>query len=306
MRVLMISGDTNLTRQRSSAHARFLLQKNAVEALELIVWPQQFFAPFFVTGQFDVVTSQDPFWRGLVAWIAAKRLKTRFNVQVHADLEAQSPIKHVLSQIVLRHAQSVRVVSERIKGQIIRYTKAPIAVLPIFVDLKKFENLEHMQHPKFPHAVLWIGRFEDEKNPLLALDILTQVRRQGVEVGLIMLGQGSLSSALLAKAKAEGLEKYVEFPGWQDPLTFLSYADVVLCTSRAESFGASMVEALAAGVPVVSLDVGIAKEAGAVIAKKEDLAQKLLETLQSGGRGSLQIPIRGEKEWAEAWEQSLQ
>ncbi|HEV8677469.1 MAG TPA: glycosyltransferase [Candidatus Paceibacterota bacterium] len=306
MRVLMISGDQNLVRLGTSAHERFLLQKNAVEALELVVWPKQFLKPFFVSGKFDVVTSQDPFWRGLVAWVAARRLHARFNVQVHADIDAQSFVKHVLGQIVLMHADSVRAVSSRVEKQVLTLTRAKVGILPVFIDLTRFQNLAHEPHSRFAKTILWTGRFEPEKDPLDALEVLRRVRAAGADAGLVMLGEGSLMQALKEKAASDGLEEYVEFPGWQDPLRFLKQADVLLCTSRAESFGASMVEALAAGVPVVSSDVGIAREAGAIIRDKKDLSAGVLETLSNGRKGTLLLPLLSKEEWADEWKKSLQ
>ncbi len=301
----MISGDQKLVRAGTSAHERFLLQKNAVEALELVLWPQQFWKPFFVSGKFDVVTSQDPFWRGLMALVAARRLGAKLNIQVHADIDAQSLAKHVLSKIVLRHASSVRAVSQKIKMQVERSTKAPVSVLPIYIDASRFAAVVHEQHPKFAKTILWVGRFEDEKDPQYALSVLAQVRVSGVDAGLIMLGAGSFETRLHEMAKKEGIEKYIEFPGWQDPAAYLRYADVLLCTSRAESFGVSLIEALASGVAVVAPDVGVASEAGAIIAPKGKLAQTVTDTLQKNTRGRLLMTILNKEEWVAAWKQSL-
>lgn len=306
MRVLMISGDQNLARPGTSAHERFLLQKNAIEALELVLWPQQFWKPFFVSGKFDVVTSQDPFWRGLVAFLAARRLGAKLNIQVHADIDEQSLTKHVLAKIVLRHSSSVRAVSQKIKMQVERSTKAPVTVLPIYIDVSRFATVIHEQHPKFAKTILWVGRFEDEKDPLHALSVLAQVRASGVDAGLVMLGSGSLEAHLHEMAKKQGIEKYIEFPGWQDPAAYLKYADVLLCTSRAESFGASLIEALASGIAVVAPDVGVAREAGALVAPKEQLAQAVAEVFQKNTRGLLLMTILNKEEWVAAWKQSLE
>jgi glycosyltransferase involved in cell wall biosynthesis len=302
----MISGDHNLAREGTSARERFLLQKSAVEALELVLWPSQFFRPFFLKGKFDVVTSQDPFWRGLVAWVAAKRLHAKLNVQVHADLAAQSPVKHVLAQIVLKHADSVRVVSQKIREQVMRISDVPVSILPVYIDFARFTGLQKERHPKFIKTILWVGRFAAEKNPEAAITVLGELRSRGVDAGLVMLGEGPLQNALEKLVRDRDVAKYVEFPGWQDPVKYLKYADVVLCTSQAESFGASIVEALAAGIPVISYDVGVAREAGAIIAAKDTLADKTREALETGSTAELKFPILRKEEWAEKWKQSLQ
>ena len=97
----------------------------------------------------------------------------------------------------------------------------------------------------------------------------------------------------------------IEFPGWQDPKSYLQISDVVLCTSRHESWGASIIEALAAGVPVVSLDVGIAKEAGAIVVARADLAAAICDVLRTGKRGKLLLIMPSREEWAKHWRETL-
>ena len=244
---------------------------------------------------FDTVSAQDPFWSGLIAWRVARRAKARLNVQVHSDIGAQSFVRRVLAQLVLRHADSIRVVSERIKRQVERIAaKAPVLVLPVFIDVERFKHIE--RHPD-GRTVLWAGRFEQEKNPFAAIEVIRDV--PGAK--LVMLGKGSLEAEL--KRRAEGLP--VEFPGWQDPVKYLARASVVLNTSPAESFGASIVEALAAGVPVVSMDVGVAKEAGAIVVSRSELASGVIRVLELQPRGQLQIGLLDKEAWIKAWKASL-
>jgi glycosyltransferase involved in cell wall biosynthesis len=302
MRVLMITGDKRMTTPGTFAHERFLMQKSQVEVLDLLLWPQEgILKPLFVVGKYDIVTSQDPFWRGLIAWIAARRLSAKLNIQVHADLDAQSLIKHVLAQIILRHADSIRVVSEQIKKQVEHIgVRARISILPIFVDLDKFRSAVPKPHPQ--KNIFWMGRFEPEKDPLLAIEVLKEVRESDPNVKLLMLGDGSMKEDLIKNAK----DLPVEFPGWQhEILPYMEVSDVMLSTSPAESFGSSIIEALAAGVPVVSLDVGIAREAGAIIAERNELANKVTDVLAAGVRGQLQIKLLNKVEWALAWKKTL-
>jgi glycosyltransferase involved in cell wall biosynthesis len=191
-------------------------------------------------------------------------------------------------------------VSEKIRGQVKAINpRAPISVLPVFVDVERFRGTEHI--PSEQKRLLWIGRFEKEKDPLAALAIYKQVRARSSDARLVMLGSGSLEKDL--RQQTEGLP--VEFPGWGDPKAYLEKADVVLCTSRYESWGASIIEALAAGVPVVAPDVGIAREAGAIVVPRADLAEAVTEVLSSGQRGELKLELLDKEEWAQEWEKSL-
>jgi glycosyltransferase involved in cell wall biosynthesis len=292
MKVLMITGD-----KKFAASPRFALQAAQVERLAVVYWGRGSLWPTLPQETFDVVTVQDPLLRGAFARHVATKIEARFNVQVHMDLHVLPWWKRALVQIILRRADSVRVVSEKIKKQVEQAgVRAPITVLPVFVDLEKFKHIVRQPHEQ--KTVLWIGRFEDEKDPLCALEIIKKI--PGAQ--LIILGRGNLEATL--KEKATGLP--VEFPGWQDPAAYLARADVVLCTSRHESWGASIVEALAAGVPVVAPDVGIAKEAGAIVVPRQSLAEAVMQALNTGASGKLQLPLLTQEEWARAWKESLQ
>lgn len=304
MKILMISGDKNVLKHESEAHARLELQRKQVDQLDVFVWPQVHSRIEIwraaKKNHYEVVTAQDPFWRGLIAWRIARRTGAKLNLQVHTDLSAQSFWRRCLARFLLRRANSVRVVSEKIRKQVQGLRgKGLVHILPIFVDASRFQNLAPKSHSQ--KTILWIGRFEPEKDPLYAVQVLKEIRAKGVDAKLIMLGAGSLESTV--RRQAEGLS--VEFPGWQDPASYLQVADVVLCTSRHESWGASIIEALATGVPVVAPDVGIAKEAGAVVVSKSELGNAVTDVLNSDRRGELKIQILSADEWAKRWRETL-
>jgi glycosyltransferase involved in cell wall biosynthesis len=195
MKVLMISGDKNMLVQRSEAHARLELQKNQVEQLDIFVWPQVNSAREICEAaeknKYDVITAQDPFWRGLLAWRVARRTGAKLNLQVHTDLSAQPFLRRRLASFILRKADSVRVVSEKIREQVQGLRcKGLVYVLPIYLNISRFRGL--VPKPHLQKTILWIGRFELEKDPLYAVQILKEVRAKGVDAKLIMLGSGSL------------------------------------------------------------------------------------------------------------------
>lgn len=295
MKVLMITGDKNF-----SMSPRFVLQATQVEKLTVVYWGRGSFWPAIPTGPYGVVTVQDPFLRGLFAWLIARRLQATLNVQVHTDLSAQNIFRRVLAAMLLRCTDSVRVVSEKLREQVrAMRVNAPIHVLPIYVDVDRFRGL--VPEPHAQKTILWIGRFEREKDPLYAAQVLQEVRGEGVDAKLVMLGTGSLETAL------RGLTRVlpIELLGWQDPVPYLQVADVVLCTSKHESWGASIVEALAAGCPVVAPDVGIAKEAGAIVVPRAALAHAVSDVLRSGTRGALKLSMPKADEWARRWRETL-
>ena len=300
----MITGDKTF----GPGHPRFELQKSAVDELAVVyVGRGSIFRYFDISKykRFDVVTSQDPFWRGLFAWFVGGRIGAKLNVQVHTDLSAERFLRRLLARAVLRRADSIRVVSEKIKEQVLRVgVRATVTVLPIYINLSKFRTI--IPQPRGTQkTILWLGRFEKEKDPLRVVSVFQEVQKSIPDAKLIMLGRGSLESRLRTAVARFNLDAKVEFPGWQDPAPFFAEADVVLCTSVSESYGAGIIEALAAGVPVVAPDVGVAREAGAIISARSNLAEKVIEVLRSGVRGELRLQTLSKQEWAQKWKETL-
>ncbi len=295
MKVLVITGD----RRFGPGNERYELQKAAVEELGVVYWGRGSYWPAVPKG-FDVVTTQDPFWRGLFGLIAAYRIGARLNVQVHTDLSAHSFVRHVLAQIILRHADSIRVVSEKIKKQVEHIgVRAKVSVLPVYVGISRFSLAAAQPHQG--KSVLWIGRFEEEKNPKAAIEIFKEVKKDVPEASFVMIGTGSMAKEIEAYAS----DIAIELPGWRDSAEYLPKADVVLSTSWHESFGASIIEALAAGVPVVAPDIGVAKEAGATVVPREELAAQTIKVLKEGRRGHLLLNMPTAEEWTKQWLETL-
>lgn len=298
----MITGDRQLFVECTPPYERLQLQKKYADIVPVFWGRGALFTAFKTRGSFDVVTVQDPFWRGVVGLMISFYKRARFNVQVHTDLSAQSLVRRMLARVVLHHADSVRVVSKKLQTQVEELgVRAPISVLPIFLDIERLTSTPRSEGYGDTKTILWVGRFESEKDPARAISILKEVREKEIEAELIMLGAGSLKETLQEKAK----DLPVTFPGWSDPAPYLASADVVLNTSKYEGYGAVITEALAVGMPVVAPDVGVAKEAGAIIAPREALGEAVIEALRSGVRGELKIPILSSDEWGKQWKETL-
>lgn len=157
--------------------------------------------------------------------------------------------------------------------------------------------LHHDASADGPHAddgrlhVLWAGRFEKQKDAVLALRTIAALKTI-TPARLTMLGDGSLHQATLRKIRQMGLSDVVAAPGYVpgiDP--WLRRADVFLCTSHFEGGPAVAVEALAHGVPVVSTDcshflhdIMTIPEAGTLVPTREarDLAQAVVDVARRG------------------------
>jgi glycosyltransferase involved in cell wall biosynthesis len=104
-------------------------------------------------------------------------------------------------------------------------------------------------------AFLYVGRFAPEKNLDLLLDAARLAADMHPDFRLALAGTGPLEGALRARVAREGLSGRVAFLGYlPDPYPAIAAARAVVLCSQYESFGMTLLEALALGVPAIALD----------------------------------------------------
>lgn len=115
---------------------------------------------------------------------------------------------------------------------------------------------------------LFLGRLHAKKGCDLLLEAFAAVHGANPEAVLMMAGpDGGMEAALRARAEALGLGERVVWPGMLEGETkraALAAAELFILPSHQENFGIAVVEALAAGTPVLVSDrVNIAPELAA-------------------------------------------
>lgn len=101
------------------------------------------------------------------------------------------------------------------------------------------------------------ARFTAEKNHYLAVDVIQALTAQGIKAHLTCLGDGPLLEEIQHYAQTRGVQAQIHFAGFVNNVThYLQDADALLITSHTEGMPMAMLEAMAAGVPVVSTPVG--------------------------------------------------
>jgi glycosyltransferase involved in cell wall biosynthesis len=87
--------------------------------------------------------------------------------------------------------------------------------------------------------------------------LVRMLARSGGEGRLVIVGEGPDREAILSAAAAEGVSHRVLMPGFvADPSRYVGHFDIFALSSDSEQFPIALVEAMAAGLPVVSTDVG--------------------------------------------------
>ncbi len=111
-----------------------------------------------------------------------------------------------------------------------------------------------------PPRLLFAGRHEPQKGLDVLLEAVAIVRRErGAGFRLVIAGQGSQTPALRERSRALGLDGVVSFPGALprgDLVRAYREAGALVLPSRFEGFPIAILEAWAAGVPVIATSVG--------------------------------------------------
>ncbi len=257
-----------------------------------------------------VITCQDPFETGLVGYLIKRKFKIPLQIQVHTDFlspyfykeSIKNKIRVTMGKWLIKKANGVRVVSERIKNSLLSlyprpYTSSslktlqslnnlnPIFVLPIFVDIEKSKNspVKTDLHKKYPgrFIILMASRLTKEKNIGLAIEAMRGLTRKSARINaekilLLIVGDGPEREALQLLTFNYQLSTNVIFEPWSDDLiSYYKTADLFLLTSNYEGYGRTVVEATAASLPVVMTDVGVAVGSVVPVGDREALADRL-------------------------------
>jgi glycosyltransferase involved in cell wall biosynthesis len=105
----------------------------------------------------------------------------------------------------------------------------------------------------------FIGRVTQIKRPDRFLDVVTEIKKRGVDLGFFVAGDGELLKYCIARIAAEDLP--VTVLGWQSDIEkVLAAADIVVLTSDSEGTPLSLIQAGMAKLPVVTTNVGSVPE----------------------------------------------
>ena len=124
------------------------------------------------------------------------------------------------------------------------------------IDLSQFLGIRRAP-PSSDMVFGTIGRLEAIKDHSNLLHAFAAVRSRYPHVQLRILGDGSLRTALEQQARELAIQDAVHFEGFsRDASAFLGRIDVYVISSKSEGLPLSLLEALAAGLPIAATAVG--------------------------------------------------
>jgi glycosyltransferase involved in cell wall biosynthesis len=205
----------------------------------------------------------------LIAILAGRlaRVPTRILVTEHSHVSEGAKHEQRLRRLmpwvvglVYKHADRVIAVSRGVEADLHRLGVSPQRTRtifnPIVTPALRLQLCETPDHPWLAGTgvpvIVGIGRLCVQKDFALLIRAFAEVRHQQ-EARLLILGEGEERPNLERLVRTLDLGDAVALPGFvSNPAAYLGGAAVLAVSSRVEGFGNVLVEALAAGTPVVS------------------------------------------------------
>ncbi len=169
-----------------------------------------------------------------------------------------------IERFLARFTDKIIAVSNEVKNELLKLKIGDlkkVVVIPLGLDLDELLSLDTISNSRIRIGI--IGRLTPIKNHTMFLKVVRKIVDFGLSfpVKFIIVGDGELRSTLEANSRELGLDRYIEFSGWQRNLREL-YArlDIIVLTSLNEGTPVSLIEAMAASRPVVTTNVGGVKD----------------------------------------------
>ncbi len=127
------------------------------------------------------------------------------------------------------------------------------------IDVQRFLKPNHFVTSKSSSIchLISIGRLDKNKNHQFLIEVVLELRNRNFPVHLSIIGEGTERRNLETQIERLKLENEVSLLGLQDKVEEnLWNADLYVHSAITEGFGLTLIEAMASGLPVISLDGG--------------------------------------------------
>lgn len=143
-----------------------------------------------------------------------------------------------------------------------------VYIVPTGIEVEKFylennkglniiKKRESLGIKRDDFVILFVGRIGSEKNVELLLTSMRYIVNNCPKAKLLIVGDGPDLNKYKSYVKKQGLEKNIIFTGkvpWDSVAEYYLISDVFTTASRTETQGLTVIEAMAASLPVVCID----------------------------------------------------
>jgi len=237
----------------------------------------------------EILQASSP-WDVRIIWRLAQKFKAQKPVLLqtflfHANLAGRlaarlAHIPHVVSGIrVSEKRRNGHLLLDRLTNRLVelnicvsqsvadfsvkegRLSEAKVTVVPNGVEFKRFAEAEPFDLscwniPQSAQKILCVGRLDPQKAPGDLLAAFLKFAEQAPDFHLIYAGDGPLKDELQQRAANSPFLDQIHFAGWQSQIPeLMRAADCLVLSSLWEGMPNVVLEAMAAGLPVISTKV---------------------------------------------------
>lgn len=162
-----------------------------------------------------------------------------------------------LTKLLYKPAKRIVSVSDGIE-RIVKETYGfqNLATLYNPIDFEYINDLKTESISQSSSFIFWYGRFEEEqKNITLLIDAYSKSELPQKNMKLVLMGNGKNKDDIKAKVAALEIKGMIEIvPFSTNPFAYINASMFTVLSSRFEGFPMTVLESLACGIPVVSVE----------------------------------------------------
>lgn len=249
------------------------IKKTPLYALQLLCFMASLFFHTLCITIFKRATVINAHWlvpQGFVGVLVKFLTGRKLVITIHGGdvLSLNGGIMRRIKRFTLRHADVVCVNSSVTKAACISLYQRDYVVIPMGIDAERFSSAVastalKKQYGLNDFTLLSVGRLSREKGVEYLLQAAKVLKESGKKFKVLIVGSGPLEADLKRYIADNDLDKSVRMTGWVDSSELPVYyktANVMVGPSLFEAQGLVFLEALAAGLPVITTNAGGTKD----------------------------------------------
>ncbi len=203
---------------------------------------------------------------GLAGFLAKKLWKKSYIISGQgSDVYLSWAFKNAISKLVLNHADAVIALTEDMKLAMQKICNREIIIVSNGVDLNKFEGLSekkalrnYLGYGQDEKIILFVGRLSPVKGVRYLIEAMSCIVDKKYDISLKLVGDGNDRRHLENIVKELNLVKFVTFVGKvqnEEVPLYMASSDIFVLPSLSEGFPLVIMEAMAAGLPIVATNI---------------------------------------------------
>ncbi|MDP8231294.1 MAG: glycosyltransferase family 4 protein [Candidatus Zophobacter franzmannii] len=209
--------------------------------------------------QFDIVHTHSS-KSGLFGRLAAKMTKTPFivhtihGVAFHPYVKPPSKVIYYLLEMYASSLADKLISVNMGYRKAFWYAKKKLATIYNGIPFDRLRVKE--AKTEFPISIVFVGRFDEQKDPLTLLKALNLVKTQGYQFKASLVGDGELQEDCQRYIDYKSMQDVVKLEGWRDDVEeLLNQSDLYCSSSLYEALPLSVCEAGYSGLPCLGTDI---------------------------------------------------